>query len=255
MDEAIARIGRRIGRLERETLGDRVTARLRDLLMAGELAPGERLSLRRVAGELGTSMMPVREAVSRLAADRALEVLPNRSVRVPLMDAGQFRELTRVRLAVEGFAAEEAARARGAADLAAIARQDAIFREEARALSPDFERAVRANRDLHFAVYAASGLPTLVGLIEGLWLRVGPVLNLDMRVSGGRLAKGGAERHHAALLAAIRGRDGAAARAALAADIEGAAAFIAAGGRLAGGDRQADNGHQAGSGPPQPGSV
>ncbi|MFE1600485.1 GntR family transcriptional regulator [Methylobacterium sp. ID0610] len=228
VDGAIARIGR----MERATLGDRVYAELRGLLIAGDLAPGERLSLRRMADQLGTSMMPVREAVSRLAADRALDVLPNRSVRVPLMDAGQFRELTRVRLAIEGFAAEEAARARGEADLAAMAAHDAVFRAEARAAAPDFERAVRANKELHFAVYAAAGLPTLLAIIEGLWLRIGPVLNLDMRVSGQRLAEGAAERHHARLIAAIRDRDGPAARAALVADIAEAAAFIAGSGRL-----------------------
>lgn len=228
MDGAIARIGR----MERATLGDRVYAELRALLIAGELAPGERLSLRRVADQLGTSMMPVREAVSRLAADDALEVLPNRSVRVPLMNAGQFRELTRVRIAIEGFAAEEAARLRGEADLAAIAAHDAVFRAEAHAENPDFERAVRANKDLHFAVYAATQLPTLVSIIEGLWLRVGPVLNLDMRVSGQRLAEGTAERHHARLVAAIRERNGPSARAALVADIEEAARFIAGSGRL-----------------------
>ena len=229
MDDAIGRIGR----VERVTLGARVYAELRGLLIAGELAPGERLSLRRVADQLGTSMMPVREAVSRLAADQALTVLPNRSVRVPLMDAAQFRELTRVRLAIEGFAAEEAARARSEADLAVIAAQDDLFRREARAAAPNFERAVRANKDLHFAIYAAAGLPTLTAIIEGLWLRVGPVLNLDMRVSGTRLAEGAAERHHGRLLAAIRGRDAPGARAALVADIEEAAAFIAGSGRLA----------------------
>ena len=47
-----------IGALERETLGDRVTAELRALLVAGRLAPGEKLSLRRVAEALGVSPMP-----------------------------------------------------------------------------------------------------------------------------------------------------------------------------------------------------
>ena len=97
-----------IGALQRETLGERVTGELRALLVAGRLAPGEKLSLRRVAEALGVSMMPVREAVSRLAADRALEVLPGRAVRVPVLSLAQFRELTRLRLVVEGFAAEEA---------------------------------------------------------------------------------------------------------------------------------------------------
>ncbi|GJD52433.1 HTH-type transcriptional regulator McbR [Methylobacterium crusticola] len=228
MDGAIGRIDR----FERVTLGTRVYDALRSLLIAGELAPGERLSLRRVADQLGTSMMPVREAVSRLVADEALEVLPNRAVSVPLMDAAKFRELTRVRIAIEGFAVEEAALRCGPADLALIARHDAAFRCEALAPAPDLERAVRANKELHFAAYAAAGLPSLRAIIEGLWLRIGPVLNLDMRVSARRLAEGGAEAHHARLVAALRAGDATAARAALVADITGTAAFIEASGRL-----------------------
>ena len=40
---------------------------------------------------------------------------------------------------------------------------------------------------LHFAIYRATGLPTLVGIIEGLWLKIGPVLNLDLKTSHERL--------------------------------------------------------------------
>ena len=90
-----------IGRLERVTLGERVYAELRELLMSGELAPGQKMSLRTVAETLGVSMMPVREAVARLVSDQSLEVLPNRAVRVPLMTLTRFRELTTVRLAVD----------------------------------------------------------------------------------------------------------------------------------------------------------
>jgi DNA-binding GntR family transcriptional regulator len=63
-------------------------------------------------------------------------------------------------------------------------------------------------------------------IIEGLWLRIGPVLNLDMRSSAPRLRIGAAERCHADLLAAIEARTARDARVALTADIEGAAAFI-----------------------------
>ncbi|MCA3675420.1 MAG: GntR family transcriptional regulator, partial [Methylobacterium sp.] len=59
---------------ERQTLGDKVYAHIRRLLISGRLAPGDRMSLRQVADVLGVSMMPVREAVSRLVADRAIEV-------------------------------------------------------------------------------------------------------------------------------------------------------------------------------------
>src|SRR5688572_11854153 len=114
-----------VGALQHETLGERVTGELRALLIAGRLAPGEKLSLRRVAEALGVSMMPVREAVSRLAADKALEVLPGRAVRVPVLTLAQFRELTRIRLVVEGFAAEEATKVITDEQIAVVARHEA----------------------------------------------------------------------------------------------------------------------------------
>ena len=222
-----------VGALTRETLGERVTAELRALLVAGRLAPGEKLSLRRVAEALGVSMMPVREAVSRLAADRALEVLPGRAVRVPMLTLGQFRELTRLRLVVEGFAAEEAARHATPEQIAQIAAHEAAFRLAASADPPDAAGAVAANRDLHFALYEAAGMPSLIEMIERLWLKAGPILNIDMRGEPRRLKGGSAMQAHAALLDALRRRDSAAARAALEADIAAAAAHIESVGRLA----------------------
>lgn len=215
-----------VGALSRETLGERVTGELRALLVAGRLAPGEKLSLRRVAEALGVSMMPVREAVSRLAADGALDVLPNRAVRVPVLTLAGFRELTRLRLVVEGFAAEEAAATASAEQIERIAGFEAAFRLAANAEPPDTAAGVAANRDLHFALYEAAGMPSLVEMIERLWLKAGPILNLDMRHEPRRLRGGSAVQAHAALLEALRRRDGAAARQALETDIRAAAAHI-----------------------------
>lgn len=221
-----------IGSLPRETLGERVTGELRSLLVAGRLAPGEKLSLRRVAEALGVSMMPVREAVSRLAADGALEVLPGRAVRVPVLSLAQFRELTRLRLVVEGFAAEEAARHATPQDISRLAGHDAAFRKAASADPPDSAGAVAANRDLHFALYEAAAMPSLIEMIERLWLKAGPILNLDMRHEPRRLEGGSAMQAHARLLEAVRQRDPASARAALEDDINAAAAHIAETGQL-----------------------
>ena len=221
-----------IGRLERVTLGERVHTELRELLMGGELAPGQKMSLRSVAETLGVSMMPVREAVARLVSDQSLEVLPNRAVRVPLMTRSRFKELTRVRLAVEGFAAEEAARSRTEPDLVGMQRCEEAFLAEARSPDPQADRAVRTNKEFHFAVYRATGLPTLVGIIEGLWLKIGPVLNFDLKASPERLRTGGATEHHRRLLTAVKLGDAAAARQALVDDIRGAASFIESTGRL-----------------------
>lgn len=220
--------------LARQTLGDRAYAKLAELLMSGRLAPGEKLSLRAAADVLGVSIMPVREAVSRLVADNALEVTPNRAVRVPLMSAAQFRDLTKVRIAIEGYAAAEAARHRDKRDLAAISRAEQAMRAESEAATPDLPGAVELNKTFHFAIYEAAHSPILVEIIRALWLKAGPVINLDLRANPERLAKGDAIRFHADVRSAIAAGNGAAAQAGIAADISGAAEVILSRGGLAG---------------------
>lgn len=212
----------------RPTLGRQVQGRLRQLIVAGVLSPGDKVSLRTVAGKLGVSMQPVREAVSSLVADRALEVLPNRAVRVPILSRSQFRELTAIRLAIEGFAAARAAQFRTAHDLDEMRRLDAEFRRQGASHPPDLPAAVAANKDFHFAVYRAAALPELLPIIEGLWLRIGPVLNVDLRSNISKTRVGKSAGHHGRLVAAISAGDGRAARRALAADISGAARHIEA---------------------------
>ncbi|MBN9585330.1 MAG: GntR family transcriptional regulator [Afipia sp. 62-7] len=219
--------------LDRQTLGGRTYAQLSELLMSGRMAPGEKISLRQTAEVLGVSIMPVREAVSRLVADGALEVTPNRAVRVRLMTATQFRDLTQARIAIEGHAAATAAQNRHAADVKAISRAEAAMRSESRAAKPDLPRAVEFNKSFHFAVYEASHSPILVDIIRALWLKVGPVINLDLRANPERLAKGDAVRFHARVLAAIKAGDAAGARDGIAADIKNAAEVILSRGGLA----------------------
>jgi DNA-binding GntR family transcriptional regulator len=218
--------------LERRTLGDTIYAHLSELLISGRLAPGERLSLRDSAAALGVSVMPVREAVSRLVADGALEVAPNRAVRVPVMTMRGFRELADTRMAVEGLAAARAARHRSARQLAMLRCAESAFRAMADEASPDAPLSVALNRDVHFAIYDACGLPPLRGIVAGLWLKAGPVINLDLRANPERLKRGHARYHHAQALAAIEHGDAAAAQAAIAADIDEAATFIIACGVL-----------------------
>lgn len=216
----------------RETLGDRVTDELSALLIAGRVAPGEKLSLRKVAEAVGVSMMPVREAMSRLAADGALDILPGKAVRVPVLTLSQFRELTQIRLVVEGFAAEEATRKASADEIDCIAAHEEAFRLAASSEPAETAKAVAFNRDLHFALYESARMPTLVDMIKRLWLKAGPILNLHMRSQPGRIKGGSAVRAHADLVAAMRNRDAPAARQALEADIRAAAQQVEMTGQL-----------------------
>lgn len=158
------------------SLRSQVYDSLRDALTAGRFAPGQKLSFRFVAGSLGVSMTPVREAVRRLVAEGAFEMRPNRSVRVPLMTRDKILELRDIRLALEGLATEKAAALttrEHAATLRRIAAELVAVRTRG-----DTAGDRQKIREFHFTLYAIAAQPTLLRMIEGLWLQTGPYLNL-----------------------------------------------------------------------------
>ena len=218
--------------LKRQTLSADVYAQLKEQLMAGKMMPGEQISLRGVAVALGVSVMPVREAVHRLAAEQALELTPNRALRVPMMTASQFREITSIRINLEGLATEQATKALGDAAIREIAAWHDSFASEMARPQPDGSRLIALNKQMHFAVYAGAGMPMLLKMIEALWLRIGPILNYDLRSGPRRVGQRGALDHHSQLVDALKRRDARAARAALQADIETAADYIVSAGVL-----------------------
>lgn len=216
------------------SLGQSVRLLLSERLITGVYSPGEKLSLRSVAAGLGVSMTPVREAVSRLVADGALEVAPNKAVRVPILDSTRFRELTALRIEIEGMAAARAASARDKADLSAIAAAEKGFRKERSKARPQLAITVTMNHKFHFALYRAAKSPMLVEIIVGLWLKAGPILNFDMARNNTWVTSTAGERYHAAALAALQCQDSNAARAAIAGDIQQASDRIIALGQLPG---------------------
>jgi DNA-binding GntR family transcriptional regulator len=218
--------------LRRQTLSADVHGQLKELLMSGRMMPGEQISLRSMAEALGVSVMPVREAVQRLAAEQALELMPNRTLRVPLMSVSQFREITSIRTNLEGIATAEAAQKLTDPAIRQINGWHESFTQEMHRAKPDSSRLISFNKELHFAVYRGAGMPVLLQLIEALWLRIGPILNYDLRSGSSRIGQRTAVSHHSRLVEAIQKRDSEAARAAVRADIESAADFIVSAGVL-----------------------
>jgi DNA-binding GntR family transcriptional regulator len=212
--------------IERPTLGNQAYLDLRSLIMSGRLAPGDRLPLRSVAQALGVSIMPVRDAISRLVTEQALVMTPSRAVHVPVMKPEEFQELATIRAVLEGFAAEQAASRRTPDELAQMVLTEKAYRAECMRRPTDPGKALPLNMDFHFTIYRAAKLPRLLEIIEALWLRVGPIFIIEARSSPERLEKGSAHLHHGQALAAIEAGDGAAAREAIANDIRAAAAYI-----------------------------
>ena len=209
---------RRVGR---ESLRDQACAGIRQGVLAGRFALGERVTIRALAASLGTSPTPVREALNQLVAEGIFELLPNGSASIPPMTVERFAQLMEMRLALEGLAAERAA---AAIDARALATVHGLLDDLRRlAGGGDFRSYLARHRAFHFAVYQAAGMPLLTEAIDGLWLRCGPVLTFV--VPDYVLRKKGAA-HHAALVAALAGGDGAAARAAICGDIADAGTWL-----------------------------
>ena len=111
--------------------------------------------------------------------------------------------------------------------LARLAGLEQAFRREIALSRPNVNQIIQINKQFHFNAYAAAQMPVLLSLIEGLWLRIGPVLNLDLRNTSSRRRSGlPSVKSHRALLGALRAGDGVAAKTALAMDINSAAEVI-----------------------------
>src|SRR5690606_16776047 len=90
--------------LEKNNLSDRAYDALKQALLSGRFQPGERIVLRDVAGELGISLTPVRDAINHLIAERVLDRGPGGQkggASVPSLNAEQFRQLMLLRADLE----------------------------------------------------------------------------------------------------------------------------------------------------------
>jgi DNA-binding GntR family transcriptional regulator len=163
-----------LGQIESATVQTQVYQRLREALFTGLLAPGEAVTIRKLATMLGTSQMPVRESLQRLVAERALVQMPNRTFRVTPFTPEMFRELTRIRMSVEGLAAAEAARRVTQGQLKSLSAINKQMRIALR--GGDALQTMRLNREFHFELYQMTDMPQLLDIINGLWLRAGPYL-------------------------------------------------------------------------------
>jgi DNA-binding GntR family transcriptional regulator len=187
------------------TLQERVYLKLREALYQGKFAAGETLTIRGLAAALGTSAMPVREALQRLVAEKALVQTPSRSIRVASFTPELFWELIRIRMAIEGMATRRAA-LNPPPNLVGELRE--INTTMIASIRSGFtEDVLDANKRFHFAIYEAAEMPQLLGIINNLWLRTGPYLGVAYRMGYSDPFLTGT-RFHERVVKAIERRDG-----------------------------------------------
>lgn len=203
----------------RETLHDRVYTELRRSLIHGMFDAGEMLRIQDLAETLQTSTMPVREALGRLVSEQALESLPNRSVRVPLITRERLDDLARARRLIEGQVTALAMPNLSADDFAKL--RDLTLQCEAAFRGEDRDKAhltSELNHDFHFCIYRAAGSAVLIPIVESLWLQSGPYVRAAAQIHDEQRDIP-ATHFHWALIEALERRDEAGAVGALTDDI------------------------------------
>jgi GntR family transcriptional repressor for pyruvate dehydrogenase complex len=207
------------------SLTDKAISRIRELILAGELSPGEKLPPeQQLSAELGISRNLVREAVKTLVAARVLEIrrgdgtyvtslepgllLEGLGSAVELLRGDTLLELTEVRRMFEPIATGLAAARISADQLAEVHGHLDVMRQA----RDDVELLNQHDAAFHRAVIAATGNATLCSLLEGISSRT-----LRARVWRGLVDGNASDRtiaEHEAIYAALAAGDPALAQAA-----------------------------------------
>ena len=157
---------------ERASLSECAYIVIRDRILKGELPLGSDLSRRKLAGELGMSMLPVAEALQRLENEGLVESRPRVGTRVCLPTAQDIREKYEVREALESQAARlfaEKAGPREKLELRSMAEHlDAMFnRCEQGDNDPEFLFAVHSyHTKFHHRIAECTGCGALIQTID-----------------------------------------------------------------------------------------
>ncbi|TAK40381.1 MAG: GntR family transcriptional regulator [Betaproteobacteria bacterium] len=189
--------------IARRPLHEAAIDRLRDLIVQGELLPGSRLNERVLAGQLGISRTPLREAFKLLATEGLVELLPNRGAIVAHLDPERIRQTLAVMGALEALIGELACKQ---APEAAIAEIQALhFEMRAAHARRDLAAYFRYNQAIHLNLAEAAGNAVLALTYRQLNANVRRVRYMA-NLSPERWDA--AVREHDAILAALSARDG-----------------------------------------------
>ena len=153
---------------EYATKSDLAYARVRRLILSGELAPGEVLPQAALARTIGMSTTPLREALRRLKQEGLVELDAHRDARVRPLDAAEARDLLELRQTLDPLAASLAAQRRTDEDLAEVGA--ALDGLEALSTSPSAGQ-LESHHRFHAAIHRASHNALLVELLDGLWVK------------------------------------------------------------------------------------
>ncbi|MGH8916303.1 MAG: GntR family transcriptional regulator [Acidimicrobiia bacterium] len=143
-----------------------VYRQLREAIVNGDFAPGAPLRHQDLTETYDVSLVPIREAIRKLEAERLVESIPNRGARVAPISAGEVEDVYATRLILEEEALRKAAAHLSEDDLAVISSLQRRLAALPRRDKPDFNDL---HRRVHFSLYERCNSPWLLHMIEILW--------------------------------------------------------------------------------------
>ncbi|MHA6626519.1 GntR family transcriptional regulator [Pseudonocardia sichuanensis] len=184
---------------------ERAVDAVRELILHGEFSAGSRLGEAELAERLGVSRTPVREALTRLAAEGLVEIAPNRGARVVAWTLAELENVFDLRSALEPRLTARAVARATAEDLAVL---EELAAEMVAVGSPgpdqDLDAVVPLNREFHGRLVALADQPAMADALAKA-VHAPIVLRNYHTYDEASLRRSLA--HHVEIVAAIRARD------------------------------------------------
>ncbi|WP_158965720.1 GntR family transcriptional regulator [Chachezhania sediminis] len=190
-----------------------VYRRLRALILFGDMAPGQAVTIQGLTSQLEAGMTPVREAIRRLISEGGLTFRDNRRVSVPVLSVENIAELKFLRSAIEPELTRLATPRLSVAEIDALERIDTEM--DAAIAGGDLESYLKQNHAFHTRIYAAAEAPIMTSTADRLWLRFGP----SLRFVCARVESVALPDNHKTMIAAFRAGDAETAALAMRADV------------------------------------
>jgi DNA-binding GntR family transcriptional regulator len=181
--------------LAKSLLRDDAYRAIRDAIVDGTLAPGERLNEADLVSWLGVSRTPIREALSRLEQSALVLTKPGRYTIVSPLDVRETRGAMSVAAAIHELAVREAVPLLSASDLAEMRQANARFAQAMR--DGDADAALTADDDFHHVAVAACANSAIAAVLE----QVTPVLRRAERLRFSSLSGRKSVAQHAEIIA------------------------------------------------------
>lgn len=183
---------------------EQATDELRRAILAGSLVPGAEYSLRELAGMLGVSFIPIREALRSLEGEGLVITRPGRSVLISPLDLEDLHGIYRLRRTLEPEIARRSCVLLADEELDRLGAQAADFGELEHGMGEIYD----GHHEFHFALLAAAASTWDLRMLTTLWRAA----ERYIRIGFGKLDPDPAEHErrakaHVELVAAFRTRD------------------------------------------------